>query len=262
MTITEQIHLFNRLAPHEFMKLSFEMEERNLDLPIFWYVRICLKEKNEQRLTVEEIKFKEKWNHLFSRIDLSDYVFAIKHPEFTKENGDESVKNMISQLQKGFKKETRTTNSIQEALLQLLKETYQNVDFSSKDRKTKGLGINRHKFLELLNFTSEFTGHDFELKNITIKLTPKRFMHILVGHVEDYLISRKGRLITFDHISHWHEVFLLIESVIAIIEKDLERHFSGSGQDYNNTSIIVGVKKFGIHISQKGVIKTFYPFPS
>jgi hypothetical protein len=112
---------------------------------------------------------------------------------------------------------------------------------------------------ELFDCFQNYKTRNFKLsEDVTIKLKPGPFIHILLGHIEKYQMHRKGYMVRFSQINNWEELLILITDLITFLKDELIQHFSISNQKYDNNCFTYQKKLYGIHLDKKGEIKTLY----
>ncbi len=178
---------------------------------------------------------------------------------FASRDAEETLQNSFSHLRElSIKAHNPNGEKDYSGIIELTTSLLNNLGFSKNDRKNKGMKYTP----KLIEGIDSFKEKKYSLTNdITIKLSPKSFVHILIGHVENYSIPRKGRLIQFTNINHWEDLLLFIDALIVHLQKDLIMHYSNSRLEYNNINVKIGTRRYGIHISKSGNIKTIYQMP-
>lgn len=240
-------------------------DKYNSSLSICSYLRILIKEDQGKILSSKEIAYRQKFNEQFGNLDIELYKQFYAAEQNNDFNSVDVLKDIYSELLDETKKvHDPNTGKNYSALIELLKASKHNIDFSIGDTENKAPRSNSEEIEELFEIVNEFHGRTYLLTNdVAIKLTSKEFMHIAIGHIERYQIPRKGKMMAFDFINHWEHLLSFIEIIILdFLKQDLIDHFSNGTCEYNNTNIKIGDKHYGIHIGKGMNIKTFYQIAS
>ncbi|GAB3417360.1 hypothetical protein GCM10027516_11080 [Niabella aquatica] len=240
----------------------FCQDKYNSQLPICLYVKILIKEDQKKTLSPIEIRYKQRLVGLFGSLNIERYREFYLPPN---EKGFIEVKNILkesyTEIRAGaIKAHNPDKGKNYSAFLEFLKALKYNVDFSFDDPKNKAPKYNEEKDRELFELVKNFHGTTYRLnEEITIRLTPKEFIHIVIGHLDGYQIPRKGKIVTFEFLHHWENLLAFIKIIIDdIIKDDLIVHYNNTDSEYSNRNIKICDKQYGIHIGRRKNIKTFY----
>jgi len=228
-------------------------------LPICTFIKIICREEVGVELTKDDLIFKEKYYDDFKDLNLVGFIPSSYQNKLTIKSDRSWTKNIISDLRVDMIELNEQNAKNISGITELLKALCENLDFAKKDIPAKGHKHNRDRLSELLDCIYTFVGKTYELRNnIKIRLTTKTFTHIVIGHISDYKIPRKGYQVLFERIHTGKDLLDFIERVIKTCEADIAEHFSNNKSEFNKTDIIIDGIEFGIHISTSGDIKTFY----
>ena len=242
------------------MEFYFDRKDQGNDaLPIFRFIAIKCCEMMGRELTKDEIEFKEKYNAEFGPLDVSNFMLSCHWIQADVKDGKTLVKNVVSDVRRNIIELNPQTEKNISGITELLQAVLENLTFAKNDIPIKGVKYNKQTFQELLKGIHAFQGKRYNLqKNISIRLSQKVFTHILVGHISEYKIHRKGYQTLFEKVHTCQDLLNLFDRVIKFIEPDIVEHFSRTKNEFNKTDIVIDGVMFGIHISQNGDIKTFY----
>ena len=215
-----------------------------------------------RELTKDEIEFQEKYNAEFGSLDISNFMPSYYWIQEEVKNGNTLVKKVISDVRKNIIELNPQREKNISGITELLQAVLENLTFAKNDILIKGVKYDKQTFQELLKGIHAFQGKRYNLqKNISIRLSQKVFTHILVGHISEYRIPRKGYQVLFEKVHTCQDLLNLFDQVIKFIEPDIVKHFSRIKSEFDKTDILIDGVMFGIHISQNGDIKTFYERP-
>lgn len=134
-----------------------------------------------------------------------------------------------------------------------------NVYFSKKNRDSNGFQYSIENTPSLFDWLTNFKTVNYQLNdNVSIRLTPKGFFHILFGHVEGYLIPRKGAMVKIININSCEELFKLISDIIMHIKTDLINHYQAKLGKFEKNNIIYSGHEYALNIDSKRKIISFY----
>ncbi len=243
--------------PLEFMTICLNKSETSGKFnPVCKYVQLSVLVDKGEKLNDNEIELLEELKKKYGEINVSHFnaINNTVNRVPSVANAKEELK-LISQsikesIQLAHEKEPNNGHA---ALLEYSKSIAKNI---KEDRGLKYCYENSRDMYECIQ---SFKGKKYKLsESIYITLKPKAFIHILVGHMENYLIPRKGRMVKFSNIKDWKELLKLIDRIIGSLSSELTKYFNSNKSGFNKTNYEFENRTYGIHLSRNGEIKTFY----
>ncbi|MDD7913810.1 hypothetical protein [Polaribacter ponticola] len=247
----ENLRYLLETDPMKFLKECTIYIEKNDPQYICKYVQLSILEKRKSPLeNVEKLFLKLNHNKYKDlNIDILDSINKQNQPI----NNISDIKNELKSISLNVVKTIQKIDN--PGLLELAKSLSKNI---REDRNLR-YKYNFKNNQELLNCIETFQTEVYSLsEQICIKLKPKYFIHILLGHIEKYEIHRKGEMVKFSNINDWNELLLLIKKVILFLKDEIIYHYNNYDKNYDNKSFNYNGIFYGIHLNQKGDIKTFY----
>lgn len=246
--------------PLEFMTMCLKYSDENGHLPSFCkYVQLILNFRINNDLSDLEQVEKQMFEEKYGEIDV-ECLLSYQLSKPTAESLYEEIKGNSTQIYNNVRiAHEKNPLAGHAGFLEYCKSIKNNVIFAKGDIKNKGAKFNLEIRRELSDCIRGFNGKDYRLtENIIIKLKAGGLVHILVGHVKPFLVPRKGELIQFTFIKSFEELIFLIDRIILQLEEELIAHFSKGNSKFSKVGFQFEGLKYGIHISIKKEIKTFY----
>ena len=148
-----------------------------------------------------------------------------------------------------------------EGIIAYSKSIINNIDFRRKKESgyINGVKYEFERQKELFKWFDEFKKRVYCLSDqLVIELNPNDFFHILIGHVDGFIVPRKGKAIQFSSISSPSELVEFIDEIVDFLKPELIIHYDSSDENFDRKNFNYKSAVYGIHIKRKRII-TLYP---
>jgi hypothetical protein len=268
----EQMEEYNRLKVlvegnsnydvHDFLYFCYLHSELfNTPHEICMYRAMLVRLEMGEHLKKDEKAWLEQKRAKYSSLEALDWANYTKYSNELRDAKD--VKRHLEEASNDLIAGISSSTQELPGLIEYIKSLRNNLTFSASNtdlRPKYDADAMQELFHCLDNFKSD--SNIWITEEICITLTQRVFIHILSGHIEKHFIPRKGLAAKFEE-HHWIGLYNMIVKIVHHLHDELIVHFSFPGcGSYDNREIIFEGKAYGIHIDDRGYIKTFYPVTS
>ncbi|MCG8763527.1 hypothetical protein G1K46_12450 [Tenacibaculum finnmarkense] len=244
--------------PVEFLNECLAKSENGKMSEICQYVQLTILDKRGELLTEQEKRFLSNLNEKYSDIEIGHLEdINNKNKPFSNINDAKTELKDISQniVDSVKVSHQKSRNERDEAFLEFVTAFATNIRTDRKLRYKYNFKNNQ----ELFNCFDNYETQTYKLSDdLIIKLKPRPFIHILLGHVEKYIIHRKGEMVRFTQVNDWKELLTLINEIVHYIKDQLIEHYKDNNEKYDNKCFTYNGKIYGIHLDKNAEIKTLY----
>lgn len=249
------IELFNN-DPAKFFNTCSDISDETGELPPFGkYIYIKLSILKGVPLPNYAYNLVNDLEKVYGKIDVSDFLKydqlpTVKYFEDVLVERFKSVAQILKQEdEKKYEGWIEFNNSLAD-----------NVYFSKKNRDLNGFKYSIENTPILMQWLTNFKTISYKIDDtITIKLTPSGFFHILFGHIDGYLVPRKGAMVKIDNVHSCEALLKLIGEIVLHIKVDLINHFNAKTGKFEKKDIVYLETEYAMNIDSKKRILSFYP---